>query len=118
LGFFVALASIAHFQVFIMHPFLGEEYIPTWLPLIGRSSVPIVASVRDKLLVNSVLVSCFFLQHSLMARGRFKDWMNKGSNKYHFYEKGAYQTASGLALFTLMFLYQGTFDNIMPPFSP
>lgn len=61
------------------------------------------------MLFNSVLVAGFFLQHSLMARGTFKDWMNATFGKrYHIYEKGAYQTASAVCLLMLVVLYQGT----------
>lgn len=111
LGYLLSLTSLLHYTLFLFSPFIK-------VPFLNQSDSPVnhffklpsnqydFDPIAMKVLFNSTLVAAFWLQHSIMARQRFKDTMNwLGGNLYHFYEKGAYQSLSALALMTVVQFY-------------
>lgn len=87
-------------QVFIELPFLPQvDKGNPWFKLEDMT-------LTEKLVFNSALVLVFWLQHSIMARGWFKDFMNTKvtDNTYHFYQKGVYALLSGIKVYAVLFL--------------
>ena len=66
LAYFVALTAILY-----LIGFMGDHYVPKSI----NSGVPI--PLNQALIINSMLIGCFMLQHSIMARERFKLWFVK-----------------------------------------
>jgi len=61
----------------------------------------------DKVIFNIALIVAFWLQHSIMARSSFKEWMNKlTKNQYFYYERSSFVLLAGVMLNIVMFLYQ------------
>jgi hypothetical protein len=97
-GFVLTATSLAHFGLFFMHPLVSIYFLNQ-----ASSPVNLIFDLepytRDwdfdpvalKMMFNSILVAGFWLQHSTMARGKFKALMNDiTGNLYHFFEKGVY----------------------------
>ncbi len=93
LAYFVALAAILY-----LIGFMGEHYVPKSI----NSGVPI--PLNQALIINSMLIGCFILQHSIMARERFKLWfVNKLPAPL---ERSTFVLVSSLLMFLLLWQWQ------------
>ena len=93
LAYFVALAAILY-----LIGFMGEHYVPKSI----NSGVPV--PFNKALIINSMLIGCFMLQHSIMARERFKLWfVNKLPAPL---ERSTFVLVSSLIAFLLLWQWQ------------
>lgn len=58
----------------------------------------------ELLIFDGALSLIFFIQHSFMVRKRFKEWITRRINPVYY--SAVFSIASGLALFTLLLLWQ------------
>ncbi|MBT8300655.1 MAG: isoprenylcysteine carboxylmethyltransferase family protein, partial [Maribacter sp.] len=93
LAYFVALSTILY-----LIGFLGGHYVPKSI----NSGVPI--PLDRALITNSILLGCFMLQHSIMARERFKLWfVNKLPAPL---ERSTFVLVSSLMIFLLLWQWE------------
>jgi len=93
LAYFVSLTAILY-----LIGFMGDHYVPKSI----NSGVPI--PLNQALIINSMLIGCFMLQHSIMARERFKLWfVNKLPAPL---ERSTFVLVSSLMMFLLLWQWQ------------
>lgn len=101
--FFVLLYGLAAYTIGMA----SLAYLAAWLGnLIGPRSIdsaPTV-SIGQALLINTALFGLFALQHSVMARPKFKQWWTRYVPTPM--ERSTYVLLSGLVLFVLMACWQ------------
>ena len=90
---------------------LEPNFSLSWLPQIDSGNKYLTQtkplSITDKVLINSLLVLLFWVQHSIMARGAFKTFMNTlvTNNTYYFYEKGMFALTTGIMVFAVIIFH-------------
>jgi protein-S-isoprenylcysteine O-methyltransferase Ste14 len=93
LAYFLALTAILY-----LIAFMGEYYVPKSI----NSGGPI--PLKRALIINSILMGCFMLQHLIMARERSKLWF---INKLPLpIERSTFVLVSSLMMFLLLWQWQ------------
>ena len=79
--------------------FIGNIFVP-----VGLDSQPVSESTIQAILINSLLISLFGIQHSVMARPKFKVWLTRFIPSH--LERSTYVFISTLFFFLLIFYWQ------------
>jgi hypothetical protein len=122
LGLLLSLLSLTLFAGFMLGGMLELPGVPQVDK--GLAGVKVYESVKwmrvsgeetaDRLFFNSMLVTIFWFQHSLLARSSVKTFLNSiTANQYYFYEKSFYAVTASLALLLVIFAAEPISDVML-----
>ena len=112
LGFITAVFS----QLILLHflmPFLDFKVLPKidhnpYLALLQeKGGDRLKETFTYKMTYDTLLFGIFFLQHIIMARPSFKQWMNElTNNQYYYLERPIYILSSGMCELYVLFKFE------------
>ena len=87
--------------------YIAELDFGMGMPTISKNPVYVVeGGTTNKLLFNLIPFGIWYAQHMGMARTSYKDFMQKLTEKYVFFERSLYILFSGIAVFILTYTFQ------------